>query len=144
MTQYLFIQHSPVVTNLQILLRQDTDVHDPGLLGDHLGKKVQAAITTLPTVPALRGVALDALTSAFLYLAQTAKEDTALSSALHTACELCMSLLSYSPAGWSEPLLQWSVSILAQLSATQDTVSIPKKEIIKFWTSQSCECDVTL
>ena len=63
---FSFLQH-PVVSNLQTLLRQDSDIADPSLLATHLLKKVEVAVAILPTTPALRGVALEALLSTFKF-----------------------------------------------------------------------------
>lgn len=60
------LQH-PVVSNLQTLLRQESDIADSSLLAIHLLKKVEVATSVLPTTPALRGVALEALLTTFKF-----------------------------------------------------------------------------
>lgn len=60
------IQH-PVLSNLQVLLRQEADIADPSILATHLLKKVEVAAAILPTTPSLRGVAFEALLTAFKF-----------------------------------------------------------------------------
>ena len=60
-------QH-PVLSNLQILLRQEaTDISDPTQLATLLLKKVEVAIAVLPTTPTFRSVALEALLTTFKF-----------------------------------------------------------------------------
>ena len=59
-------QH-PVVSNLQILLREDSELADSSLMGAHR-LKVEAAIQVIQTTPTLRGVAMESLSQAILLL----------------------------------------------------------------------------
>lgn len=59
------VQH-PVLSNLQILLREDSELADSKLMGAHL-LKVDAAIQVIRTTPTLRGVAMESLSQAILF-----------------------------------------------------------------------------
>ena len=64
----LFPPQHPVLSNLQILLRQEaTDISDPTQLATLLLKKVEVAIAVLPTTPTFRSVALEALLTTFKF-----------------------------------------------------------------------------
>ena len=145
---YIFIslQHS-IVSNFQTLLHRESEVSDPHYLLPHLSKKLETVLLCLPTVPMLRGVALEILSSCFKYLAGVKGRDvltTPLSSLVHSTCEVLYSLLLHSPSGWSHTLFQWGVVNLARLSVLYDVDSLPKEGVVNYMMSQECEFCVYL
>lgn len=129
-----------MVYSLQTLLHTDSDVSDSLLLGPHLGKKLETVLTTLPSVPMLKGVALESLSSALCYLASTSQEYTPLISLVQSTCEMLTRLRAHSPRGWSHTLFQWGVVNLARLSCLYGIESMPKEGVVNFMLSQSCKC----
>ena len=133
------------MSNLQTLLRPDNDIHDPALLIKHFCKKVETAIVVLPTVPTLRGVALEAISFALLYLSQSNDiQDSALAGSVESACELLSSLLSHSMFGWSDILFQWDMVNLARLSSIHDLAASSRDDAIRTMLSRPCKRHMTV
>lgn len=57
-----------MTSNLQALLRQDSEVTDKVHVPSHLTKKVEVAISVLPTTPLLRGIGLEVVLNGFLHV----------------------------------------------------------------------------
>uniref|UniRef100_A0A1X7THM1 Integrator complex subunit 5 N-terminal domain-containing protein n=1 Tax=Amphimedon queenslandica TaxID=400682 RepID=A0A1X7THM1_AMPQE len=125
-----------IVSNLQTLLHHDSEAPGP----HYLSKKLETVLICLPTVPMLRGVALEVLSSCFKYLSQFKGHEQSskppLSSLVHSTCEVLYSLLTHSPSGWSHTLLQWGVVNLARLSVLYNVDSLPKEGVVNFMMSQ--------
>lgn len=132
--------------NLQTLLHPDSDITDPHLISPHLCKKLETALITLPSVPMLRGVALEALSSAFCHLSRSTRDQSlhslSLVSLVRSTCEVLTSLLAHSPSGWSHTLFQWGVVNLARLSCLYGTDSMEKEGVVNFMMTQPCEYHV--
>ena len=121
--------------------------------------KVEAASQVIQTTPTLRGVAMESLSQAILFLFKHKDvriisttcfgihdellvpylqkyEKSALSMSLGEVCSLLQRLLFHCPEGWASLLLDWSLFLLAQL-AKQEPNRTPREEDVKYWMDQA-------